>query len=273
MPDETDEILIMAYVDRELPPDQRAAVERRLAESDELRALEQEMRESRELLAQAFAAEADRPVPESLQRMIAEADIEDRDPAEPNVVSFSDFMKRPDFREVRRFAAVAACLLLAIGLGFGGLVGPLLDDGAAGPVASADLLAAADPNTHAALNRTVSGEVVAWRSAEGKASGRIMPIATFQSEAGQYCRQFTQEVAGSDGSTRLLAIACRTGEGAWSTTFAMVAGGSGSPNSETYVTASGPSEEAFAKAAAAIGTAPALDPAAERVLLDQWSRK
>jgi|GEM_PF-950116 len=273
MPDETDEILIMAYVDGELPPDQRADVERRLAGSDELRALEREMRDSRELLAQAFAAEADRPVPESLHQMIAGADIEDRDPAESNVVTLADFMKRPAFREVRRVAAAAACLLLAVGLGFGGFVGPLLDDSAGGPIASADLLAAADPNAHAVLNQTASGEIVAWHSAEGRASGRIVPIATFQSEAGQYCRQFTQEVTGSDGSTRLLAIACRTGTGTWSTTFAMVAGGPGSQNSGTYVTASGPTEEAFAKAAAAIGTAPALDPAAERILLDQWSGK
>lgn len=272
MPDETDEILIMAYVDGELPPDQHAAVERRLASSAELQALEREMRESREMLAQAFAAEADRPVPDSLRDLVADADIDDGVPAESNVVSLASFMRRPAFREVRRYAAVAACLLLTAGLGVGGLVVPLLDSGADGSTASAELLAVSDPNTHAALNRTLSGEVVAWRSARGKASGRIMPIATFQSGVGQYCRQFTQEVTGPDGGARLMAIACRNADGAWSTSFVMMTPGPKSAEPDTYVTASGPSEEAFSTAAAALGAASALDPAAEQTLLNQWSR-
>lgn len=272
MRDETDEILIMAYVDGELPPDQRAAVESRLIASPELRALEQEMRESREMLSQAFAAEGDRPVPDSLRDLVADAEIEEVDAVETNVVSLASFMRRPAFREVRRYAAVAACLLLAAGLGIGGLVVPMLGGGVGSPILSAELQAVADPNTHAALDRTLSGEVVAWRSVGGNVSGRIMPIATFESGPGRYCRHFTQEVIAPDGGTRLQAVACRTNEGGWSTSIVMVSPGPSAPKPDTYVTASGPSEEAFSKAAAALGTASALDPAAERSLIDRWSR-
>ncbi len=271
MPDETDEILIMAYVDGELPPEQHAAVERRLAASPALKELEREMRESREMLRQAFAAEADRPVPDRLRDLVVNADIDGKGAADSNVVSLAHFLKRPAFGRIRRYAAVAACLMLVAGWGFGGLLVPLLDSGSGGVILSAELMAADDPNTHAMLARTPSGEVVPWRSADGDASGRIMPIATFESRFGQYCRQFTQEVSSADGGTRLLAIACRDGDGAWSTSFVMVTPPSEPRNPGTYETASGPTEETMSKAAAALGGESVLDPAAERTLLDRWS--
>ncbi|MEI2783355.1 MAG: RT0821/Lpp0805 family surface protein [Candidatus Competibacter sp.] len=65
------------------------------------------------------------------------------------------------------------------------------------------------------LEKELSGTRVAWRNPDTGHQGEIVPIRTFQSENGQYCREFREfrTVAGSTYDQG--GIACRQAEGVW----------------------------------------------------------
>lgn len=65
------------------------------------------------------------------------------------------------------------------------------------------------------LENMPSGKPARWTSSDGKLSVTMTVIRTMQTEAGQFCRSFRQEVRGN-GSDRLVpGLACRTWNGRW----------------------------------------------------------
>lgn len=273
MHDDIDEQTVMAYVDGELPEERRREVARRIDADPALRDLERTFRESRDMLRDAFAGEEGADVPDRLLAVFDEPaeDAAPRPTAE--VIDIAGFLRAPAYRRVRQAAAMAACVMLAVGLGVGtmisGLPGP-----DAGSRQGAPLLAAADPNTYRLLSETPSNEAVAWANADGTATGRLVALSTFQDRGDRYCRQFVQEVSGdatSASPSQIFGIACRGAGGDWSTDFAMVepvsAGAGGS-----YMPASGASAEAFANATDAMMAVPPLTPDEEETLLNSWSK-
>ena len=271
MHNDSDEQLIMAYVDGELPAEERRAVQRRLEAEPGLRDLERGFRESRNLLREAFSAEIERPVPQQLLGLFAEPGQADAGPPADNVISLASFARRPAFRRVRQYAALAACLVLAVGLGAGTMLAPLFAAESTGGTTAPALLAVADPNTYRLLDQTPSHEAVAWKSQSAAATGRLMPVATFQDRTGRYCRQFIQSVTPDGSGDQVFAIACRDASGMWSPAFAMIAPKPEKPGPGAYVPATGASDAAFSDAAKAMMAAPPLAPKAEEKLLKSWT--
>ena len=269
MLNEMDEQLVMAYVDGELSGDERIAVERRLEAEPELRTLERQFRESRDILQRAFAAEAEEPVPERLLDLFAEPKTEERAQGPAEVVDLSAFLRKPAFGPVRRYAALAASVLLAVGLGLGTLLSPSVDPDTGAPQLSAEIAAVSDPAIRRLLESTPSGEAVAWKSARTGTSGQFAPLSTFRDHAGRICRQFVQSISGEGGDGRVSAIACQGEGGGWSTAYMMVE--PRLPSGEAYVPASGASDDALSKATEAMMAGAPLEPGAEEKLLKDWT--
>ena len=66
-----------------------------------------------------------------------------------------------------------------------------------------------------ALETRVSGEPVAWES--GDTSGQVVPLRTYRSRSGHWCREYERTTHFQEGPITVLALACRTGDGQWVT--------------------------------------------------------
>lgn len=220
--DITDELLV-AYVDDELDPAQRALVNAVLASSPALRRRADEMRLSRELLQEAFPlqAEASPSAPiETAANRLAEACAQRASP--PRVPS----SKRWKY-------AIAAGIVLSVALPATYLAWRTGSD--PGPVTA---LTQIGPDTplHAVLESRPSADVFNV-PAEGAA---IRAILTFRAKDGRFCREFEILASGGEGST---GIACRE-DGEWRAEVLIGAAAAPSPNSNYYTPASGSEEQA-----------------------------
>ncbi|MDK8462510.1 hypothetical protein [Marinobacter sp. SS13-12] len=152
----------------------------------------------------------DRPMPESVTRMLAAETSDDADPAQDNVVTF------PWWRRMRGHTgkAVAAAVIAGVAL-TQWLTLPSNGE-------------TAWPAVVSVLDSQPSGEVY---QLDNHAS--LTPRLTFRSQAGEWCRQFrleTDDVASEQ-------IACRSEGGAWEQAARVEA--RPSPEPESYQTASG----------------------------------
>ena len=273
MLNDTDRQLVMAYVDGELSDGERRVVERRLEAEPEARTLEREFRESRDLLLRAFTAEAEEPVPERLLDLFAERQTNGAEKDSAEVIDLAAFLRKPAFGPARRYTALAASVLLSVGLGLGTLLSPSFGPDTGAPHLSAEIAAVSDPAIRRLLESTPSGEAVAWKSARTGTSGQFAPLSTFRDRAGRICRQFIQSVSGDGGERRVSAISCQAGSGAWSTAHMTVEPPSPSGETEAYAPASGAADDVLSKAMEAMIDGAPLDPAAEDRLLKDLSRE
>jgi anti-sigma factor RsiW len=140
----TDEVMLMAYVDGELPPDQRHEVEEHIRASAEAAERVALLKASRVDYPGAFASQNVPPVPESLTQKIeamtrahvaASAASASHDNAIPASVSTP---VRSRMRSVPVWLA-AACVAGAFCGGLFLRLGPLLDHGASGSMAASNL--------------------------------------------------------------------------------------------------------------------------------------
>ena len=133
----TDELSLMAYVDGELPPDQRHEVEEHIRTSAEAAELVELLKASRVDYQGAFAAQNLPPVPDSLtQKIEAMARAHATAPAvnDNAVRSSASAPVRSRTRSVPAWLA-AACVAGAFCGGMFLRLGPLLDHGASGSMA------------------------------------------------------------------------------------------------------------------------------------------
>jgi surface antigen len=119
------------------------------------------------------------------------------------------------------FGGAAAGGLLALGLGgntaavigstiLGGLIG-----GAIGDRMDAADKRQAQAATSKALESTPSGSTTQWKNPDSGHSGSVTPIRTYQTQSGQYCREYRQTVMIGDEQHEAYGKACRQSDGSW----------------------------------------------------------
>ena len=113
----------------------------------------------------------------------------------------------------------------------GGLIGAALHGGTAGIIGGAllgglvgaavgDRMDAADKKQQSqaaqkAFETTPSGQSVAWRNPDSGNSGAVTPIRTYQSPAGQYCREYQQTITIGGEKQQAYGTTCRQPDGSW----------------------------------------------------------
>ncbi|MEO1105837.1 MAG: anti-sigma factor [Pseudomonadota bacterium] len=195
---------------------------------------------TRDQAREALAPLLNEPVPQALKDSILAAAAA----TEPTVVPFRQ-RARPTVGASGWQMAIAASVLVAVGLGGGYGIAVLERGGGGEGVAIADL---SQPGLVEALNTLPSG---AETMLEGE--DRLRAIATFQIDGGSLCREFEVDYA---SSASLVAVACRN-DGTWSANFTVAAQ---SPEGG-YAPAS--SLDALQAYLQTIGAAPPLEPAEE----------
>jgi hypothetical protein len=184
---------LMAYADGELDAATRANIEVAMREDPEIYKRIAHHRALREAMRGAFSAVLDEPVPE---RLVAAARGQTAAP-KAAVVDLS--LARDAARQKKSVAprwqpaAIAASLLLGLGLGFLAWHGPraLIQPGSGGGLVASAALA----------------EALSTQLSDDRAAARVAITGlSFRSKSGDYCRTFS--LNGSDASAGL---ACREG--------------------------------------------------------------
>ena len=189
------EEILMAYADGELDAATRASVEAAMQEDPEIRKRVAGHRALRETMRGAFSAVLDEPVPD---RLIEAARGQTAAPRSvvADLSAAKDAAQRRKSAAARRWqpAAMAASLLLGLGLGFLAWHGP--GGASIQPGVGGGLVAGA------ALAKALSNQLSDDRSQLKVAVAGL----SFRDKSGDYCRTFS--LTGSDPS---LGLACREG--------------------------------------------------------------
>jgi surface antigen len=101
-------------------------------------------------------------------------------------------------------AAIAGSVIL------GGLVG-----GAIGDRLDAADRREAQTAAHQALETTPTGTSVGWQNPDSGHSGTYTPTRTYQTESGQYCREYEQAIYIQGEEHKAYGTACRQEDGTW----------------------------------------------------------
>ena len=257
----TDEIL-SSYMDGELDPETRAAVEESLAIDPASRALIRDFREEQAVLQNAFNAPLEEPAPARLTRTINRHRIE-----------------APGRGRWRRGApswnpqwALAAGLIAGLGIGAG-----LVFTQVSGPsniASNAVLHPLYDNAIGAALESTPSGS--STRASEpGPLVRRIEPRLSFQARDGRYCREFSERIEDTRRIDTGNGVACRGAEGRWVTEFYQRGRSMArqpNPGPAPYVPAGATDTELVDKFINRLGGTGPLDLGAEKDLIrSRWS--
>lgn len=242
---------LCAYLDGELGPAERSAIERDLARDPSLRERLERFQGVMELMQQEFAGQAREPVPESLLK--AARDLAEARGAAPNVVPLAP---RPRAATVARWQLpIAAAMALAVGGVLGSGLQAWRDEGQiAQQVATLDAARIVPANPlHAALEKTPSGETVTT------GDNHLHMILSFAAKDGRFCREF--DVAAKGAAS--VGIACRE-NGAWRLEVLLAAK---PPENGAYQPASGYNAKAFDDVVTALMKDAPLDKAQERDLI------
>lgn len=230
---------LMAYVDGELAPADRAAFEAEIVRDPALAAAAAAEHRLRERIGGHYAPVADEPVPERLRAMLESGDAQ--------VVDFAAARARRDGRRRPRwmeFGAIAATLAVGV------IAGQIAGGRDAGPVAVDGGVMIAS----AALDDALDTQLASAQPADAA----IRIGLTFRDHGGQLCRSFD--------APALAGIACRSGD-RWQLRRT-VSDGSGTRRTE-YRQAS---SAAVMAAAQEMMRGPPLDAAAERAARDSHWR-
>lgn len=179
---------LMAFADGELPPDERAGIERALAGDPALREKLAAHKRLRAHLSQAFDGALDEPVPQRLRDILGPPAPATRAPGAEVV----DIAGRRAKWSVREWSAMAASLAAGVVIAFGvaGTNAPMM-------ALTADGLAARGPLAAALEEQLAAGE-----------DGAVRIGLSFRAQDGVYCRTFDLTRAGVSG------LACRD-DGSW----------------------------------------------------------
>ena len=240
-----DEATLLAYADGQLDPARAAEVEAALADDPEAQETLRVFRESAALVAGRFDAPLQEPVPAHLLARV-------RGESGAGVVPFPGQSHRTLFSAPT--LAMAASLALLIGFGGGWFFRELAVGSTAAPLQQA-LETAASGST-----LTVGAE-------------RIMPLASFHTADGRYCREYEHRDLAADQLAS--GIACRGRDGRWQAQIridrALLDTVPPDPGGG-YLPAGGPQPDPLAAAAERLDTGPALSPEREQQLLAQgWT--
>jgi len=72
-----------------------------------------------------------------------------------------------------------------------------------------------EDSTQDSLENAKMNETTVWENPDTGTTGSVTPIATFQNEDGQYCREYQQTVTIGGREQRAYGTACRLPDGTW----------------------------------------------------------
>lgn len=221
---------LVAFVDGELDEEAAREVETALRERPESQAVVQKLRDSKAWLVDSFAAVMTEPVPERLLDSIGEPagaapGIEGRVTAltaPGKRVSHEGWVApRHFFRRVTQLAAAVALLVAGATAGFLGA-----DLRPQQPVAAIAAFGQTQIQVlYSALEHDRSGSVVRWHDARSGQSVGIVPVRTFyESQDGNYCREYRREVQKVQQTAVIHGVACRDSAGEWMVRYELIRG-------------------------------------------------
>ena len=194
---------LMAFLDGELDSPATREVEALMAEDPELAAKVRELREADSLVRSAF-------------NQVMTEFPETETPAPPPLAA-----RRPTGNS-RRWGpvtlAVAASMTVLL---IGGAIGfAMLESLVAQEFDRREQLRELDRSTISQtlsdmLENELSGTAVSWHNAESGNSGMVVPIQTWRTKAGQYCREFKETNILNGTESVEHGVACRTPQGSW----------------------------------------------------------
>jgi hypothetical protein len=219
-----DQDLLVAYVDRELPPDRLAAVEAALVHDAEAWEAVRLLRLSADAAARAFAHVIDEPVPARL-RVAAGDNV-----GNGNIASLRPKARSAAAPWLRPLAASLAALAIGLGAGYS-LRGPSLGPyGASGGTYIPATAPTADPLALrfesallAALEKGSDGQSFTYESKD-VGQGRIELGRVFTTGFGSDCREFHREETRAGAHRRENGLACRGADKGWSVMILPAAG-------------------------------------------------
>jgi len=213
--------MLMAFADRELDPATAREIARRRETDPELDARIRVFEQTAGLARQALDPIANEPVP---FRLLAVAQGASQG-ANGGAKQDADQGANQDtprggggFTVSRELMALAASVLLVVGIGAGFLASVWPDGEAPGGLAALDACGGAGLSR--ALETAASGE----QRVDGGCA--IVPVASYRDEAGAVCRAFQAASGGSSGAGKsspeaMAGIACRDDAGNWRTRVAV----------------------------------------------------
>ncbi len=102
--------------------------------------------------------------------------------------------------------------LAAVGAGV--LLGGLLGNEVGKSLDKADQ-AYAQRSYNSALEKTATGQTSTWVNPDSGNSGTYTPVKTYQTDNGQYCREFQQTITVGGRTEDAYGTACRQPDGSW----------------------------------------------------------
>lgn len=239
---------LSAYLDGELPPEERQEIDQASRTDADMAARLKRLRQADEMVRRAAASIDDRPLSESVRDLLEEP-AGDAD----NVISLAE--RQPTRPTMGWVGALAASIALIVGFGAGSQLGT--EDTATSPLQMTGPVAAGSP----LFGVLEAGASATDHPLDGDLS--VRPVATFKAQSGQYCREF--DVFAPDAATR--AVACRA-DGAWRVTIA-IAGTASSGSTGTYTPATSGTEAALDRYLNALIDGAALGADEEAALIEK----
>jgi len=198
----TDDALLSAYLDGELPAREAEALEARLAADAVLASRLAAMRAADRATRKVYARIDELPMPQHVLDLLKEDEASGSgNTRESNVVAFPR-------RGIRQFVQMPVALAASVALVAGFLVSGLVSRESGTGSGVPDLYAGAIPDDSELHGLLETGQGPAIQTLASGMDGRV--ILTFQAEDGDYCRQFQLNA----GSGSMHALACRR-DGAW----------------------------------------------------------
>ncbi|WP_321393591.1 hypothetical protein [Emcibacter sp.] len=267
-----DDKILTAYLDSELGAEEMSKVAEQVENNPELARQLEQMHQTDKILGQAYREIDDRPVPDSILKMLEAFPEEQAETADTprsltdTVVPFKQ--KQPSFSKTPFWQmAVAASIALVIGVGIGRSFltqGPSPQEQATDFAEITSGIIRPGNALYAALEEQPS--TVPF-TAENDEETVITPILTFQSADDKYCREFT--VTSPRSGTRN--VACRH-DGEWVVEIAIATGGHTLETAGDYQTATGITGSAIDDVIAGLIKGEALDTEQEaRVIKQHWN--
>ncbi len=101
-----------------------------------------------------------------------------------------------------------------VAVAIGTLAGALIGQDIGRSLDQADKLAM-ERNAQYALEHTPTNTSTPWRNPDTGNSGKIIPIETYKSKTGDYCREYQQTVWIGGNEQQAYGTACRNADGSW----------------------------------------------------------
>lgn len=106
-----------------------------------------------------------------------------------------------------------------VGVAAGTLLGAFIGSEIGASLDKADRMYAEKSANHA-FEYMPTGQTAVWQNPDSHNSGTFTPVKTYQSNAGQYCREYQQTITVGGRTERAYGTACRQTDGSWKITSA-----------------------------------------------------